>query len=54
MRKYLCGLLVCLMLTALHLGAQVNATGTLIGTVTDKTGAVIPTADVKILIKTQD
>jgi len=31
--------------------AQVNATGTLLGTVTDKTAAVIPGADVKILSK---
>ncbi len=40
--------LLCVLLGSAVLHAQVNATGTLIGTVTDKSGAVVPNADVKI------
>lgn len=43
--------LTCLFLSSLQLSAQVNATGTLLGTVSDKTGAVVPGADVKALDK---
>ena len=44
-------LLASLLLAGVHLNAQVNATGTLVGTVTDKSGAVVPSADVKALDK---
>jgi len=43
--------LLALLYTSFHLNAQVNATGTLLGTVTDKTGAVVPAASVKATSK---
>src|SRR5579883_376472 len=46
---FLALVLVCL--SAMNVMAQVNASATLQGTVTDKTGAVIPSADVKITNK---
>src|SRR5579872_576278 len=51
MRKSLHGLLVLLLFTSFHIKAQVSATGTILGTVTDKTGAVVPGADVKVISK---
>jgi len=44
--KFIC-LFACLALLVPSLLAQVNATGTLMGTVTDPSGAVVPGADVK-------
>src|SRR6516225_12430382 len=38
--------LLALLYASFHLYAQVNATGTLLGTVTDKTGGVVPGASV--------
>ena len=38
--------LLALIYAGFHLYAQVNATGTLLGTVTDKTGGVVPGASV--------
>src|SRR5215831_14664913 len=46
-----CCLLLALLLASLYLNAQVNATGTLLGTVTDKTGAVVPGASVRTTSK---
>jgi len=43
--------LVLVCLSSINLMAQINATATLQGTVTDKSGAVIPAADVKITNK---
>jgi hypothetical protein len=53
MRKSLTLLIFALVLVCLsaNMFAQINATATLQGTVTDKTGAVIPGADVKITNK---
>src|SRR6266702_4429910 len=45
--KFIC-LFACLALLAPTLLAQVNATGTLLGTVTDPSGALVPGADVKV------
>ncbi len=42
---------LCLLLIGAPSNAQVNATGALIGTVTDKSGAVVPGADVKLTSK---
>src|SRR5271157_2334849 len=47
-RKLLFVVLMAMVLLAVsNLSAQVNATGTLLGTVMDKSGAVVPGADVK-------
>jgi hypothetical protein len=51
MSKFLSALLVLAFLAVFQLSAQVNATGTLVGIVTDKSGAVVPGADVKIANK---
>src|SRR5579884_2173779 len=51
MNKWLLGLLLCIVLCGALVYAQVNATGVLLGTITDKTGAVVPNADVKIVEK---
>ena len=48
MARKLLTLLIGVLLCGLSLYAQVNATGTLQGTVLDPTGAVVPGADVKI------
>ncbi|HYL74771.1 MAG TPA: carboxypeptidase regulatory-like domain-containing protein [Bryobacteraceae bacterium] len=48
MTKRLFALLIGVLLCGLSLYAQVNATGSLQGTVLDPTGAVVPNADVKI------
>src|SRR5581483_6639592 len=44
-------LLLSVLLAMCQLNAQVNATGTVVGTVTDKSGAIVPGADVKITSK---
>ena len=41
-------LIVGILLGGLSLYGQVNATGTIEGTVSDKSGAVVPNADVKL------
>jgi hypothetical protein len=46
-----CWLLLCLLITGLMLNAQVTASGSLAGTVTDKSGAVVSGASVKISSK---
>src|SRR5689334_3020467 len=51
MSKFVSALLGLAFLASFHLSAQVNATGTLAGLVTDKSGAVVPGADVKIVNK---
>src|SRR5947207_11211133 len=51
MSKFVPVLLVLAFLAVFQLSAQVNATGTLAGIVTDKSGAVVPGADVKIANK---
>jgi hypothetical protein len=43
--------LLALLYASFHLYAQVNASGTLLGTVTDKTGAVVPAASVRVASK---
>ena len=40
-------MLACILLAGFTLNAQVNATGTLLGTITDKSGASVPAAAVK-------
>ena len=40
-------MLACILLAGFTLNAQVNATGTLLGTITDKSGASVPSASVK-------
>src|SRR5215469_18135964 len=40
--------IACLLLSAPHLAAQVNATGTIAGHVTDPGGAIVPNATVKV------
>src|SRR5215472_8423551 len=42
---------LALLYASFYLNAQVNATGTLLGTVMDKTGAVVPAASVKVTSK---
>jgi hypothetical protein len=44
-------LLLAMLFASFHLNAQVNASGTLLGTVTDKTGAVVPGASVRTTSK---
>ncbi len=52
MSKKICFLVVFgLLICSLVVNAQLTATGTLAGTVTDKTGAVVPNANVKITNK---
>ncbi|HYL74772.1 MAG TPA: TonB-dependent receptor [Bryobacteraceae bacterium] len=51
MARKLFALLIGVLLCGLTLYAQVNATGSLVGTVTDKSGAVVPNASVKISSK---
>jgi Carboxypeptidase regulatory-like domain/TonB dependent receptor len=50
LRKFL-ALLIGALLCGFSLYAQANATGTIEGTVTDKSGAVVPNADVKLSSK---
>ena len=51
MRKKCLALLIGLLLCAFSTYGQVTATGSLAGTVTDKSGAVVPNASVKISSK---
>src|SRR5579872_2782724 len=51
MKKVFYTLLAGLLLVSLQVNAQVNATGTLTGTVTDKSGAIVPGASVKVISK---
>jgi len=44
-------ILAIVLLAGLPLSAQINASGSLIGTVTDKTGAVVPGVQVRVLSK---
>ena len=51
MKKLVFAVLAFALLASFHLNAQVNASGTLLGTVTDKSGAVVPGAAVKATSK---
>src|ERR1051326_6933480 len=51
MARKLIALMIGLLICGIAVYAQVNATGTLVGTVTDKSGAVVPNAGVKISSK---
>ena len=42
MKRYVFAMLAGVLLAGLPLSAQINATGTLLGTVTDKSGATVP------------
>ncbi len=47
MKRYVFAMLAGVLLAGLPLSAQINASGTLLGTVTDKSGATVPGAAVK-------
>ena len=48
MHKLLCALITGALFCPIAVRAQINATGTLVGTVTDKSGGTVPKADVKL------
>ena len=48
MTNRLCALLLCALCLRVAVYAQANATGTLVGIVTDQSGALVPNADVKL------
>src|ERR1700674_1866429 len=51
MKRLVFAVLACALLASFDLNAQVNASGTLLGTVTDNSGGVVPGAVVKATSK---